>query len=108
MLFPVLLAIVLGITQTALWAHANAVAQAAAEHGAEVAAAHDSNEAAGELAAETFLAQARAVRDGDAVAVIDTASSRVTVTVTATYPSVFGALGVSATTTTVLERLPGS
>jgi Flp pilus assembly protein TadG len=106
LLFPVVIAIVLGIVQAALWAHANAVAQAAAEYGAEIAAAYDSDEQAGETAALEFLGQANAIRDGRAQAVIDTTSQRVTVIVTASYPSVFGSLGVSASSTTVLERLP--
>lgn len=106
LLFPILLAIVIGIVQTALWAHATSVAQAAADYGAEIAAAYDSDAPAGEQAALTFLSQASAVRNGSASAAIDTATDQVTVTVNAQYPSVFGLLGIEATATTVRERLP--
>ena len=105
-MFPIVLAIVIGIVQAALWAHANSVAQAAADYGAEIAAAYESDAAAGEEAALVFLSQAPAIKDGSATAAIDGATDQVTVSVSASFPSVFGLLGVEASATTVRERLP--
>ena len=98
-----MVAVVLGIVQVTLWAHANAVAQAAADHGAEVAAALDGTEAAGEEAAEAFIDSAGLVRDGDAVA--NRGTEQVTVVVTGSYPSVFGVLQVRASSQLVVERV---
>ena len=98
-----MVAAVLGIVQVTLWAHANAVAQAAADHGAEVAAALDGTEQAGEEAAKAFMDSAGLVRAGAADA--DRGLDRVTVAVTGSYPSVFGVLQVRASSQLVVERV---
>lgn len=94
----------LAVVQSALWAHANAVAQAAADHGAEIASSFGSTEAEGELAAQNFLAEAGAVRDAEVDAVFVSAN-RVEVRVTGTYPTVFGSLTVESTAVQVREVL---
>ena len=107
MIFPIVLFVVIGIVQTALWAHANSVAQAAADHGAEVAAAFGSDGLAGETAATNFLASVAAVQNATATASTDPTTEQVTMVVTASYPSVFGLLDVRATAVTIRER-PGT
>ncbi|MFT4596347.1 MAG: Flp pilus assembly protein TadG [Paracrocinitomix sp.] len=105
-LFPVLLAVVLGIVQAALWAHAGAVAQAAADHGVEVAALLGSDDAAGIAAAEDFVVNAGALSQVVVSASNADDSQLVEMHVTGSYPTVFGSLSVTATATTVRERLP--
>ena len=105
MLFPIVMVVVLLIVHVTLWAHANAVAQAAAEHGADIAAAFGAEPDAGRIAAERFVDLAGQV--DDAVAVVVPSADDVTVIVTGTYPRVFGRLDVQASSTTVLERIPG-
>lgn len=105
-LFPVLIAVVLGIVQAALWAHAGAVAQAAADHGVEVAALLGSNDAAGIAAAEDFVVNAGALSEVVVSASNADGSQFVEMHVTGSYPTVFGSLSVTATATTVRERLP--
>lgn len=102
-LFPIVMAVVLSIMHVALWSHANAVAQAAAEHGAEVAAAFGADPDEGRVAAEEFVERAGQV--GDAIAVVSMRAADVTVTVSGTYPSIFGRLEVSASSTLVIERI---
>ena len=105
-LFPIIIAMVLAIVQVALWAHAGAIAQAAADHGVEVAALLGSDDATGVAAAQDFLRSAGGLR-GVAVSAANAADSPlVEMTVSGSYPSVFGSLSVSATATTVRERLP--
>ena len=103
-LFPVVMVVVMLTVHVALWAHANAVAQAAAEHGAEIAAAFGADPDEGRRAAARFIDLAGQV--DDAIAVVNTGPENVTVTVTGTYPSVFGRLTVEARTTLVRERIP--
>ncbi len=105
-LFPVLIAVVLGIVQAALWAHAGAVAQAAADHGVEIAALIGSDDAAGVAAAQDFLVHAGSLHDVVVVADNADGSQLVQMQVTGSYPTVFGSLSVTATATTVRERLP--
>ena len=92
------------MVQVALWAHANSVAQAAAEHGAEVASAFRATEAEGEQAAEGFLANASHMSNVD-VDVQRSAAGVVTVQVRAESPGVFGPLAINATTSLVVERV---
>lgn len=108
MLFPLIIAVVLAIVQGALWAHAGAIAQAAADHGVEVAAALGSSNEAGEAAAVDFADNAGTIGDVGADAPNASDSELVVMTVRGTYPTVFGTRTVSATATTVRERLPDS
>lgn len=103
LLFPIVVLVVLFIVQAALWSHANAVAQAAAEHGAEVAAAFGASADDGREAATGFLAQAGQINDPVVQAV--RVDGQASVTVRGTFPSVFGRLDVAATTTIVVERV---
>jgi Flp pilus assembly protein TadG len=105
-LFPVLIAVVLGIVQAALWAHAGAVAQAAADHGVEVAALLGSDDAAGVAAAHDFVVNAGTLTDVAVSASNVDGSQFVEMSVTGSYPTVFGSLSVTASATTVRERLP--
>ena len=105
-LFPVALAVVLAIVHGALWAHAGAVAQAAADHGAEVAATIGSDDAQGIAAAEGFAANAGTLTDVVVTAANDPESARIVLTVTGRYPTLFGSLSVTAQATTVREALP--
>lgn len=92
--------------QGALWAHAGAIAQAAADHGVEVAAAVGSSNAAGEAAALDFAGNAGTIANVGAEAPNAPNSELVVMTVSGTYPTVFGTRTVTATATTVRERLP--
>ncbi len=105
-LFPVLIAVVLGIVQAALWAHAGAVAQAAADHGVEVAALLGSDDVAGIAAAHDFVVNAGTLSEVVVSASNSDGSQFVEMQVTGSYPTVFGSLSVTATATTVRERLP--
>lgn len=105
-LFPLIIAVVLAIVQGALWAHAGAIAQAAADHGVEVAAALGSSDDAGEAAALDFAGNAGTIQDIAADASNAADSELVEMTVRGTYPTVFGTRTVSATSITVRERLP--
>lgn len=105
-LFPIVIAVVLGIVQAALWAHAGAVAQAAADHGVEVAALLGSDDETGIAAAQDFLNHAGGLHDVAVSAANPDGSEFVRMTVTGSYPSVFGSMSVRATATTVRERVP--
>lgn len=105
-LFPVFIAIVLAIVQGALWAHAGAIAQAAADHGVEVAASLGAEDDDGVSAAQDFVANAGTLQSVVVSAANAADSELVQMTVTGRYPTVFGSLSVSATATTVRERLP--
>lgn len=105
-LFPIVIAMVLGIVQAAMWAHAGAVAQAAADHGVEVAALLGSDDSTGVAAAQDFVRNAGTLRDVSVSASNPPDSELVSMTITGSYPSVFGSMSVSATATTVRERLP--
>ena len=70
-----------------------------------MAAAFGADPDEGRVAAERFVALAGQV--DDAVVVVVPSADDVTVIVTGTYPSVFGRLDVQASSTTVLERIPG-
>ncbi|MEM7093974.1 MAG: TadE family protein [Actinomycetota bacterium] len=102
-LFPLVIAVVLVALQLTLWAHARAVAQGAAEHGAEVAAAFDGSSEDGQRAAEDYLALAGQVDEASVRA--ERGPDSATVTVVGTYPSLFGRLTISATTSVPIERL---
>lgn len=106
MLFPIVIAVVLGIVQAALWAHAGAIAQAAADHGVEVASLLGSDDETGVAAAQDFLRNAGGLHDVVVSAANPAGSELVEMTVRGSYPSVFGSLSVTATATTVRERLP--
>lgn len=105
-LFPVAVAMVLIIVQGALWAHAGAVAQAAADHGVEVAAAIGSDDATGIAAAEDFVNNAGALSSVVVTTSSPADSDLVEMTVRGSYPTVFGSFSVTATATTVRERVP--
>lgn len=105
-LFPIVIAVVLGIVQAALWAHAGAIAQAAADHGVEVAALLGSDDATGIAAAQGFVSSAGGLGNVAVTASNPAGSELVEMTVSGTYPSVFGRLSVTATATTTRERLP--
>ena len=95
------------VVQGALWAHAGAVAQAAAEHGAEVASLIGSDDATAELAAEDFARNSDVIRDVDAIANNAPGSEFVEVTVTGRYPSIFGVRSISVTATSIREQIVG-
>ena len=103
MLFPVLILVVLGMFQLALSAHANAVAQAAAERGAEAAASFGASEADGRVAAQDFLVLAGQIDDPRVDVVLTPAAAGVVVR--GTYPSVFGRLDVAASASVPVERV---
>lgn len=101
-----MIAVVLGIVQAALWAHAGAIAQAAADHGVEIASLLGSDDEAGIAAAQDFARNAGTLQDVVVSAANAPDSELVEMTVTGSYPSVFGRLSVHASATTVRERLP--
>lgn len=105
-MFPLIITVVLAVVQGALWAHAGAIAQAAADHGVEVAAALGSSDAAGEAAALDFAGNAGTIRNVGVEVANDDGSEFVEMTVNGTYPTVFGMRTVTATAVTVRERLP--
>lgn len=90
------------MVQLALSAHANAVAQAAADHGAEAAASYGASDLDGKAAAQDFLVLAGQI-DDPLVEVVRTSSSAAVV-VRGTYPSVFGRLDVAASASVPIEQ----
>lgn len=94
------------MVQAALWAHAGAVAQAAADHGVEVAATLGSDDEAGIAAAESFVRNAGSLSSARILAANPADSELVSMTVIGTYPSVFGSMTVTASATTTRERVP--
>lgn len=107
-LFPLIIAVVIAIVQAALWAHAGAIAQAAADHGVEVAAALGSSDDAGEAAALDFASNAGTIGNVEVDASNAADSGLVEMTVRGSYPTVFGTRSVTATAVTVREELPDS
>ena len=107
-LFPIVIAVVLAVVQGALWAHAGAVAQAAADHGVEVAASLGSDDATGIAAAQDFVNNAGTLTSVLVTANNSSGSEFVQMTVIGSYPTVFGSLSISATSVTVRERVPDS
>lgn len=101
-----IIAVVLGIVQAALWAHAGAVAQAAADHGVEVAALLGSDDATGIAAAQDFARNAGTLSNVVVSADNADGSELVEMQITGTYPTIFGSLSVTASATTIRERLP--
>jgi len=106
-LFPIVIAIVLALVQATLWAHAGAIAQAAADHGVEVASTLGSSDEAGVDAAQDFVANAGLVRDVSVLVSAESDSSVVALTVTGSYPTIFGRLSISASAATVREQVDG-
>jgi len=105
-IFPVIIGVMLIVVQGALWAHAGAVAQAAADHGAEVASLIGSTDVAAELAAEDFASNSDIIGDVDAIANNAAGSEFVQVTVTGNYPTIFGVRTISVTATSIREVAP--
>ena len=101
-----MITVILAVVQGALWAHAGAIAQAAADHGVEVAAALGSSDDAGEAAALDFASNAGTIGDVGVDIANAADSELVVMTVRGTYPTVFGTKTVTATAVTVRERLP--
>lgn len=95
------------VVQGVLWAHAGAVAQAAADHGAEVASLLGSNDTLAIEAAEDFARNSDVLRDVSVLASNPAGSEFVEVTVTGRYPSLFGTRNISVTSTSIREQLPG-
>ena len=102
-----IIGVILIVVQGALWAHAGAVAQAAAEHGAEVASLIGSDDVAAELAAEDFARNSDVIRNVDAIANNPPGSEFVEVIVTGEYPSIFGVRSISVTATSIREQVVG-
>lgn len=90
------------MVQLALSAHANAVAQAAADRGAEAAANYGASIDDGKAAAQDFLVLAGQIDDPQ-VEVVQTATTAAVI-VRGTYPSVFGRLDVAAAANVPVER----
>ena len=76
----------LAIVQGALWAHAGAVAQAAADHGVEVAASLGSDDETGIAAAQDFVNNAGMLTSVVVTAHNSSDSELVQMTVTGSYP----------------------
>jgi hypothetical protein len=99
----VLILAVLGMVQLALSAHANAVAQAAADHGAEAAASLGAGPEDGQSAAQDFLQLAGQIDEPSIE--VERTPVRASVIVRGTYPSVFGRLEVAASASVPVERV---
>lgn len=91
------------MVQLALSAHANAVAQGAADRGAEAAAAFGATASDGTLAAQDFLVLAGQI-DNPQVESVRTAVNAAVI-VRGSYPSVFGRLQVAASAQVPIERV---
>lgn len=104
-LTPLILFLIIGIAQGALWAHATAVAQAAADHGADVGSTYDAPADSGKVAAEAFALQAGGLNNPVAAPTTVTIGGieQVTITVTGEVPSLVGPLSVQATSTSPRE-----
>ncbi|MEA2703144.1 MAG: hypothetical protein QOD63_1089 [Actinomycetota bacterium] len=107
-LMPVLLLLLFGCVQGALWYHARNLALSAATEGLQAARTEQGTATAGERSATSFLTRAGGLT-GSTVAV-DKTPVTVTVTVTGTAPSILpGLLDLSVSQTAVgpVERLTG-
>jgi len=107
-LFPIIVVILLSAMQLGLWAYANSAAQAAADHGAEVAATYPQGSAVedGRVSALNFVHRSGLMRSASAeVVALEGASPAVTVTVRAEFASLFGLLDVRASSTVPFEQL---
>ena len=106
--FPVVLLLIFGGVQGALWYHARSVAMAAAQEGARAAGAEGGNPAAGEAAATAFLDSAggSGVLTGPGVHVTRSATEA-TATVTGTAPTVLPGmrLAVDQSASVPVERI---
>lgn len=106
--FPVVLLLIFGGVQGALWYHARSVAMAAAQEGARAAGAEGGNPGAGEAAATAFLDSVggSGVLTGAGVDVTRSATEA-TATVTGTAPTVLPGMGlaVAQSASVPVERL---
>lgn len=95
----------IGIAQAALWAHATAVAQAAADFGADVGATYRADSTSGEEAARQFVAQSGGLNQPVVQSHRSTIGGveQLTISIVGEVPSVVGSLKVEATSTAVLE-----
>ena len=102
---PLLLLLVLGVIQFALWAHAEHVVTAAAQEGARAARLQGGTAAAGQTEAQTFLAQlgGHVVREPSVIAQRDARVVRVEVEGTAEAVIPFLRLPVRAVSTGPVE-----
>lgn len=105
-LFSVLILVVFGVIQGALWFHARDIAHSAASTAYFQARLNDAGEADGTLAGHTILDSSKSSLNGSNVAVTRSATT-VTVTVTGTAPTILSFLGlpqISETVTGPVER----
>lgn len=108
MLFPIVIIVILATVQLGLWAYANSAAQAAADHGAEVAATYPRGSAIedGRNSALDFVHRSGLMRSARVEAIsTDGARPAVTITIRAEFASVFGLLDVQASSTVPFEQL---
>ncbi|MHB8533256.1 MAG: TadE/TadG family type IV pilus assembly protein [Solirubrobacteraceae bacterium] len=103
---PVLLLLVMVVVQFALWEHAQHIAEAAAQRGAETARVEHGSDAAGRAMAETAIAQLGGNLLVDATVSISRNGDVVTVDVTGTAEAVvpFLSLPVRAVAVGAVER----
>jgi len=106
-LTPLILFLIIGIAQAALWAHASAVAQAAADYGADVGSTYGAAAADGPDAARSFIAQSGGLNGATVVSTSTRVGDvdQVTIVVSGQVPSVVGALTVQATSTSTVEAV---
>lgn len=107
-LFPIIVVILLAAMQLGLWAYANSTAQAAADHGAEVAATYPQGSGVedGRVSALDFVHRSGLMRTATAeVATLEGVRPSVTVTIRAEFASLFGLLDVRASSTVPFEQL---
>lgn len=104
-LTPLILFLIIGIAQAALWAHATAVAQAAADFGADIGSTYGADPLAGEEAARQFVAQSGGLNNVVPGSSLSTVAGvdQVTVTIVGEVPSVVGSLTVRAASTSAVE-----
>lgn len=102
LLAPVLFALVLGIAQAAIWAHANNVAQGAADYAAEVASAYGSSPEEGVAAGNAVVSGSGLLKQ--AVVGVHVEIDTVVVSVEGNYPTVFGRWAVVAHSEAIREQ----
>ena len=103
LIFPTIIFVLLSLLQLTLWLFADRTAQAAAEHGAESAAASGGSEEFGDEAATQAFRQLPGLRDGDSETSVN--GGVVTVVVTGKPLEVFPiGLAVRAEATAPIEQ----
>jgi Flp pilus assembly protein TadG len=109
LIMPILLLVILGLVQFALWYHAEEVVIAAAQEGAAQASLQSANPTAAQQRAQVLLDGLSSIASGTQVSVGPGAAGNITVSVTARLNGLLpgiGSLPLHATATSHIEKAP--